>query len=322
MQLFKRKQSNRRLGRRELLDVKARSALVRRRRLHWSAVALSLSIGTILFVYLAWRLINWSLDKFVYQNPAYAITQINVYTDGVISHEQIRQWSGIKLGQNLLALNLLAVKQNLERVPYIKIAVVERVLPHTLRIRVVEREPLAVVYATHPSVSGGFELQALFVDEDGFLLAPLEKSQHTVPGVYSPERYPMILGIDPVTLVPGKQLDLGSNRNLKAALDLIIAFDRSQMVGLDNLQSIDISAPEVLEVTTQKGTRITFPVSEPAKQLRRWRQIYELGQRLGRTIASIDLAVSDNIPVRWGNAWPSPAGQEQPKPNQSRKRDV
>ncbi len=322
MWFFRNKQSNRRLGRRELLDVKARSAAVRRRRLHWSAVAFGLSIGTVLFGYLAWQTVNWSLERFVYQNPAYAINRIDVYTDGVISPEQIRLWTGVRPGQNLLALDLSAVKRNLERVPHVKVAAVERVLPHTLRIRVIEREPLAVVYLPQQRASGGFEMQALFLDEDGYVLPPLGKSQCVGPSAQFAEQYPVILGIKPAELAPGKRLDLSTHRNLKAALDLIVAFDRSQMVGLDSLQCIDISSADVLEVTTQQGAKITFPVSGLARQLRRWREIYELGQRLGRTIASVDLAVSDNIPVRWANARPNSAGQEQPKQNHTSKRDV
>jgi len=322
MGFFVRKQSNRRLGRRELLDVKARSALVRRRRLHWSALAFGLSFGTILFVYLAWRTINWSLDKLVYQNPAYAINRIDVYTDGVISPEQIRQWSGVRPGQNLLALDLSAIKLNLERVPHVKLAAVERVLPHTLRIRVVEREPLAVVYAPYQRASGGFEMHVLFLDEDGYVLPPLCRSQSAAAATEFAEQYPVIVGIDPAELMPGKRLDLKTHRNLKAALDLVIAFDRSQMVGLDSLQRIDISSAEVLEVATRRGTQVTFPVSDPARQLRRWHEICELGRRLGRTIESVDLAVSDNIPVRWVQVRPSQTDHEQSKHNHTRRRDV
>ena len=35
------------------------------------------------------------------------------------------------------------------------------------------------------------------------------------------------------------------------------------------------------------------------QQLRRWRQIYDLGFHQGKTIATVDLAVANNVPVNW-----------------------
>ena len=42
----------------------------------------------------------------VYENRAFAIEQIDVQTDGVISTDQLRRWAGVKAGENLLALDL------------------------------------------------------------------------------------------------------------------------------------------------------------------------------------------------------------------------
>ena len=50
---------------------------------------------------------------------------------------------GVKVGQNLLALDLARVKRDLEMVSAIRSATVERMAPHTLKLRVSEREPLA-----------------------------------------------------------------------------------------------------------------------------------------------------------------------------------
>jgi len=38
------------------------------------------------------------------------------------------------------------------------------------------------------------------------------------------------------------------------------------------------------------------------QQLRRWREIYDLGQRMNKAVASLNLAVSNNVPVRWMEA--------------------
>ena len=49
----------------------------------------------------------------------------------------------VGLENNLFALDLSRVKRDLELVPAIESADVERILPHTLKICVTEREPIA-----------------------------------------------------------------------------------------------------------------------------------------------------------------------------------
>ena len=55
----------------------------------------------------------------------------------------------------------------------------------------------------------------------------------------------------------------------------------------------------VVIVTTGQGGQITFALDNPDQQLRRWREIYDVGRRMNKTIASLDLAVGNNVPVRW-----------------------
>ena len=38
--------------------------------------------------------------------PTFAIQRIDVQTDGVIAPDQLRRWSGVKPGENLIALDL------------------------------------------------------------------------------------------------------------------------------------------------------------------------------------------------------------------------
>jgi len=45
------------------------------------------------------------VDKFVYENSEFAIQHVEVKTDGVIAPDQLRRWSKVKLGDNLIALD-------------------------------------------------------------------------------------------------------------------------------------------------------------------------------------------------------------------------
>ena len=73
-----------------------------------------------------WRGGVWLLDYLIYKNDAFAIQQIDVQTDGVLTSETIRHWAMVKTGQNLMALDLTRVKRDLEMQPPIQFAAVER----------------------------------------------------------------------------------------------------------------------------------------------------------------------------------------------------
>jgi cell division septal protein FtsQ len=59
--------------------------------------------------------------------------------------------------------------------------------------------------------------------------------------------------------------------------------------------------------TTGQGGQITFGLDNLDQQLQRWREIYDLGQRMNRAIAAVNLAVSNNVPVRWMEAVAAPS---------------
>ena len=117
---FKRKPKNRRLGREQVLDVKLRSSKVRAARTRMTAVSLGIVFATVFGLYMVYRGGEWLLNRLVYENRAFAIEEVDVQTDGIIPVDQLRRWSGIKPGENLLALDLGRVKRDLEMVPLVR----------------------------------------------------------------------------------------------------------------------------------------------------------------------------------------------------------
>jgi hypothetical protein len=110
---------------------------------------------------------------------------------------------------------------------------------------------------------------------------------------------------------------------IEAALELILAFDHSPMAGLVDLKRIDVSVPEVLLVTTDQGSEITFGIRDIDQQMRRWREIHDTGQKMGKALSFLDLAVSNNIPARWleASALP-PSTPKLTKPLRNKKKHV
>jgi hypothetical protein len=297
---FHRKPKNRRLGREYVLDVKLRSSQVRAARTRFLTIAGSVLLGMALGVFLLWQIGNWALDQFLYQNPAFATRQIDLETDGVIVTDQFKIWAGVKRGDNLLALDLSKVKRNLESVPFVQSVSVERVLPHTLRIRVSEREPIAQITVSRSRSGGGTEQLVFNVDAQGALMPPLEAKLLRAGAPPQPvDQLPMIVGPMVLDVRPGQRVQ---NLQVQAALELVLSFDRSPMAALVELKKIDASSSEVLIATTGQGSEITFGLIGLEQQLRRWHEIHETGLTVNRAVRSLDLAVSNNIPALWVEA--------------------
>src|ERR1051326_1903573 len=129
----KRKTKNRRFEREHILEVKVESRQLRALRLRLAVRILVRLLGVATVVFILWRGGDWALDEFVFKNPAFAVQEIDIETDGILPKTQLRGCAGVKLGDNLLALDLGRIQRDLEYLPWIQSAAVERVRPHTLR---------------------------------------------------------------------------------------------------------------------------------------------------------------------------------------------
>jgi cell division septal protein FtsQ len=304
----RRKPQNRRLGREHLLGVRVRSSQARAARHRLAARGLGALFMVVLGVCLAWWGGQWLLDRLVYQNSAFAIREFDLRTDGVIAVDQLRRWTGIRTGANLLALDLAQVKRDLEMIPWVDSASVERIPPHTLRIRVFEREPIAQINVLRPGAEGGVDVVLYYISAAGYLMLPLDPRQRSAAAP-APEPLPVLIGgLNPDDIQPGRRI---KSPQIAAALQLLDSFQRFPIASVVDLTRIDLSAPDVLTVTTDQGGEITFGLSDLDQQLRRWYEIFERAQRENKAIASLDLAVTNNIPARWLEA--SAAASTTPK---------
>ena len=320
---FKReKNKNRRLHRHNVLDVKLRSDQVRASRIRLGVVLFLAVSGPFFGLYLLWRVGEVMLNAFVYENSDFAIQQVDVQTDGIIAPEQLRRWTGVKPGANLIALDLAAVKRNLELISVVESVSVERVLPRTLKIRVTEREPVAQVNVPRADGPNGIAVSVFQLDTDGVVMQPLDPRLCTVPLAQAKTDLPLISGMNAFQLQPGRRVELPQ---VQAALRLIAAFAQSPMAGLVDLRRVDVGAPGVLVATTGQGGAITFGLENMDQQLRRWREIYDFGKQANKgDIASVDLAVGNNVPVRWMLASSAPVNvaPKAVKPAKLRRKNV
>ena len=99
--------------------------------------------------------------------------------------------------------------------------------------------------------------------------------------------------------VPWEKRGSAGLPKLQAALGLIGEFRRSPLAGVVDLRVIDLSQPRILRVTTGDGGQVDLSTDRLARQLNRWARIRAHGQKFGLAIETVDLSVTNNVPVRW-----------------------
>ena len=80
---------------------------------------------------------------------------------------------------------------------------------------------------------------------------------------------------------------------------LIGEFRRSPLAGTVDLRVIALSQPRILRVTTGDGGQVDLSTGRLSRQLNRWARIRAHGQKFGLAIETVDLSVTNNVPVRW-----------------------
>src|SRR5437660_1663436 len=89
----------------------------------------------------------------------------------------------------------------------------------------------------------------------------------------------------------------------------------------DRLRRADVAAPDILLVKPGQASEIIFAPSDIEQQLRRCRAIFDLAQRLGKAVATLDLAVTNSVPVCWQDPSVIPPGPPKlPKPLRVKKK--
>ena len=298
---LKSRKKNKKTGQNNVLSVNVKSQQIRSERLR--ALRSFLIIGVTLMALLAtsWLGGSLALTRLVYENESFAVLDMDYRTDGIISESQLKDLGGVEMGDNLLSLDLLRIKRNIELTPRVKIASVERFLPDTLQVRVTERVPMAQIWIWQRDSDneGQYDCIRLQVDESGHVMPPIVGQSVVFPQHQSEWSLPVIAGIDLKTLrtlAPGRPAGLPK---LKAALEVIREYRKSAMVGEVDLRVVDLSQPQILRVTTGDGGQIDLSHNRLQQQFNRWARIRAHGQKYGLSIEAMDLSVTNNVPVRW-----------------------
>ena len=289
------KLGNRRKRRPEyLLDVKVQT---RGRALARLRVAVTIAIALGLFVltcYGLYRLVKMAADRLVYNNPRFAIQQIVVDNDGVLTPERVVQFAGVQIGQNLLSLDLSQVRNNLEMLPLVRSVEVRRMLPNRLFIRVDERIAIARLRVPARELSDS----VFYIDRAGVVIKPIKLADGTMLQPQMPRPVPMLTGVSLADVRVGKQVE---SEQIYRALELLDKLDQAVAGSLLEVEQIDLSKPRQLVLTTRQHTQVKLDVEDFPQQLRRLGVVLRWAQQRQKLVQVVDLTVNRGVPVTFVN---------------------
>jgi len=288
MIMFGRKQKNRRKKREaHILDVKVHSDYQTRERVQRATIFLSILILIVLLGFGIYRMGKFATRVFFNENPKFAITQVQVESDGHLSHEQIVNLTNIKIGQSVFTVDLQQVKRDLELDPLIERAEVTRELPGRIHIAVTERVPLAQI-CVQPYGNGRSNLRPIvfYVDKYGVIMQAY--------ALKTPKPLPALTGVRLSDIRVGKPIQ---SPQVFAALQLIKELELSRVGVRLEPERIDLSRADALTIVTKNGETISFAPDKTSQGLRRLGIIMADAERNGVALNSVDFTVQQNVPV-------------------------
>lgn len=133
-------------------------------RVHWATIfgfaAALVCIGLSTFVYL-------NFDQYTARTQQFHVAEFNVTGFKRVTRQAVIDATGVAPGSSLMGLDRLQVQLNIEKLPWVRKAAVQQILPSTLAVEIVEYQPYALVLAS----------KMLIVDVNGFVFKEAEMGE-------------------------------------------------------------------------------------------------------------------------------------------------
>ncbi|MDZ4789298.1 MAG: FtsQ-type POTRA domain-containing protein [Blastochloris sp.] len=229
------------------------------------------------------------LQTALYKNDEFKLKMIEVEIQGNVTKAEVINWSRVKIGQNLMTLNLAEIRHRLSNMPYIANVRVERDLPSTLRLVVEERQPVAKIVPDSPSGSR-LAQPVYYIDYQGYMMKP-KAGERLKP-------LPTITGVAYENVQEGVRTD---RLEIMSALNLLRAADESALKGELDLSRIELGGKGYLVLRTRSTGFIRFRTSLLLQQMQRLEVIFEDARSKGLLVRSVDLTPERLVPVTYFN---------------------
>ena len=249
----------------------------------WCSLVLAMIVAVGIGLHLG---INLVLDQVLYSNPRYSLNEIDIEPHGRFSERVIRQAAGLEEEkQNLWTLNLPQIRQNLEKLPYVSSAKIERHFPDKIIIFITERVPVVKIVGQNIDLG---TRETFYLDRDGIVLKPREDE--------TDQQLPEVVGLtDPGTeMEPGMKLE---QSGLESALQILDAIDHSKLHTVIDIRTINLKDPLSITMVTTQDMSITFRLDCIDQQLLRLTEVFHDYDGQPRAIRTIDLTPDRNDPI-------------------------
>lgn len=180
---------------------------------------------------IAWYGLSLAKKVFFSGNKYFEISniEVDVGLKAVITETLVREHAGIKPGMNLFEVPIKKIRSDfLKNMSNIKDMEIRRRLPDTLKIRIIEREPVARIGRTG----------VLVADSDGYIFL----------GKKDIVKLPVIFGHTGLVLRPGDQTD-----GMTFAAIQVLEMCRDPMFEIIDIKSIDVSNKEYITLWLTGG---------------------------------------------------------------------
>lgn len=208
----------------------------------------------------------------------FKLDTIEVTRNQRIDRRDIIALANVKVGDDLIRLNLRKIGECIEKEPWVESVRIKRYFPHTLAIQVCEREPAAIVNIGHLA----------YLDAKGNVFKPLNEGDSL--------NYPVITGIADEDFTRDVS---GTKRALAEALKLVDLLRQGKTFRLDDISELHYDKGFGFTLfTTEGGIPIRLGTSDYPQKLGRLARIYKELQPQILTLEYIDLNYSDKIIVK------------------------
>jgi cell division protein FtsQ len=214
-------------------------------------------------------------------NPRFEIQHLVISSDGKLTEDRIREYTGLSEGMNLFEQSFEQIKESLAKVPVVESVYIERKLPHTLIVKVKERVPVARVMGVHK------RRFPFVVDRYGYVLPPRR----------SAESLPLIQGFD-------TELQLGlplEHPDIDPVLKIVSMCDSvGYLRTYVRLESLDVKYSDFIDMRLKQGIRVRMPRFSLKKKLQDLATVIKIAQGQGRRVKEVDLTLdSAKVPVTY-----------------------
>jgi hypothetical protein len=175
-------------------------------------------------------------------SPALSIQSVRLHQVPNVLIEPVRARLKPAYGQNLLALDLRALRTSIEELPSVRSAGIRRVLPGGLVVSIEARTPRALIVT---------EQATYVIDSEGIVLDAIDPRMSRIPEIRLPDT-------PQLAIAPGKRLTALAEcgRQVTAALAVLDWLDTSEKpftrpvshLRIDTTGVVVVAAPGVLEV--------------------------------------------------------------------------